>query len=125
MPPTEFDLVWSEEGGSDRDFDRFFAAQANGLVGTADRSGMYVNFARRSGGSPVHLTTTSKGFGRSDASMDVSPLSKSRTGTAARVAISLLFSACHAKSSPTVPLVVPHTASQEHHLSCDLTAILR
>lgn len=43
MPRTEFGLVWSEEGGFDGDFDRFFASQVNGLVLAADPSRVYVN----------------------------------------------------------------------------------
>ena len=49
----QFDLVWAEPGGFDGDFDRFFRGQVNGLVGAADPNGIYMNFARRSGGSPV------------------------------------------------------------------------
>ena len=49
----QFDLVWAEPGGFDGDFDRFFRGQMNGLVGAADPNGIYMNFARRSGGSPV------------------------------------------------------------------------
>ncbi|EYR62717.1 hypothetical protein N866_05735 [Actinotalea ferrariae CF5-4] len=33
----QLDLVWSDEGGFDGDFDRFFSGQLNGLVGAADR----------------------------------------------------------------------------------------
>jgi hypothetical protein len=51
----QFDLVWTEEGGSDGDFDRFFAAQVNGLAGAADPRCVCVNLARRSGGSPVRI----------------------------------------------------------------------
>lgn len=41
--------------GFDGDFDRFFDGQVNGLVGAADPGGVYVNLARRSGGSPVRI----------------------------------------------------------------------
>ena len=51
----QFDLVWTEEGGFDGDFDRFFAAQVNGLAGAADPRCVCVNLARRSGGSPVRI----------------------------------------------------------------------
>ena len=51
----QFDLGWSPEAGFDGDFDRFFAGQVNGLVGAADPGGVYVNLARRSGGSPVKI----------------------------------------------------------------------
>ncbi len=51
----QFDLVWTEDGGFDGDFDRFFAGQVNGLVGASDPDRVYVNLARRSGGSPVRI----------------------------------------------------------------------
>lgn len=51
----QFDLVWTEESGSDGDFDRFFAGQANGLAGAADPRCVCVNLARRSGGSPIRI----------------------------------------------------------------------
>jgi hypothetical protein len=51
----QFDLTWNEEGGFDGEFERYFAGQANGLVGAADPSGVYLNLARRSGGSPVRV----------------------------------------------------------------------
>jgi hypothetical protein len=51
----QFDLVWAEAGGFDGDFDRAFAGQINGLVGAADPDGMYINLARRSGGSPLRI----------------------------------------------------------------------
>ncbi len=48
----QFDLVWSDDAvGFDGDFDRFFHGQNNGLVGAADGEGVYLNLARRSGGS--------------------------------------------------------------------------
>ncbi len=51
----QFDIVWSESGGFDGDFDRFFAGQVNGLVGAASGEGIYLNLARRSGGSSVRI----------------------------------------------------------------------
>lgn len=51
----QFDLVWTETGGFDGNFDRFFAGQVNGMVGASDPDGVYVNLARRSGGSPVRI----------------------------------------------------------------------
>ncbi len=51
----QFDLVWADTGGFDGDVDRFFEGQVNGLVGSADSSGVYVNLARRSGGSSLRI----------------------------------------------------------------------
>ena len=51
----QFDLVWGQGGGFDGTWDRFFRGQENGLVGAADPSGVYLNLARRSGGSRVRL----------------------------------------------------------------------
>lgn len=52
----QFDLTWDVESvGFDGDVDRFFAGQLNGLVGAADPGGLYVNLARRSGGSKVTI----------------------------------------------------------------------
>jgi hypothetical protein len=51
----QFDLGWSPDAGFDGDVDRFFAGQVNGLVGAADVHGVYVNLARRSGGSRVRI----------------------------------------------------------------------
>lgn len=51
----QFDLTWSSGGGFDGDYDRFFAGQENGLVGAADPDGLYLNLARRSGGSRVRI----------------------------------------------------------------------
>lgn len=52
----QFDFVWDEDSfGFDGEFDRFFAGQVNGLVGAANPQGMYVNLARRSGGSHLQL----------------------------------------------------------------------
>jgi hypothetical protein len=51
----QFDLIWSDDVGFDGDFDRFFDGQTNGLVGAADSNGLYIHFARRSGGSKVRI----------------------------------------------------------------------
>lgn len=50
----QFEIGWMGNG-FDGDFDRFFAGQVNGLVGASDPGGLYVNLARRSGGSPVRI----------------------------------------------------------------------
>jgi hypothetical protein len=51
----QFDLVWSEGGGFDGNWDRFFEGQVNGLVGAADAGGVYISLGRRSGGSRVRI----------------------------------------------------------------------
>jgi hypothetical protein len=51
----QFDLVWSDDGGFDGNFDRFFDGQVNGLVGASDPCGIYFVLARRSGGSRVRI----------------------------------------------------------------------
>ncbi len=51
----QFDLVWDPEGGFDGDYDRFFDGQINGLVGAADSGGVYINLAKRFGGSSVQI----------------------------------------------------------------------
>lgn len=51
----QFDLVWSGGIGFDGDWPKHFAGHGNGLVGTAHDSGVYVNLARRSGGSQVRI----------------------------------------------------------------------
>jgi hypothetical protein len=51
----QFDLIWAQGGGFDGNFDSFFAGQVNGLVGASDSDGVYINLARRSGGSPVQI----------------------------------------------------------------------
>ncbi|MCU1589980.1 MAG: hypothetical protein JWP11_1236 [Frankiales bacterium] len=51
----QFDLAWSPAAGFDGDVDRFFSGQVNGLVGAADTHGVYVNLARRAGGSRVQI----------------------------------------------------------------------
>ena len=50
----QFDLTWGGDG-FDGDWDKFFAGQANGLVGAAEGGGLYVNLGRRSGGSRVRV----------------------------------------------------------------------
>lgn len=52
----QFDLLWSADAaGFDGDAARFFTGQVNGLVGAADGRGVYVDLARRSGGSHVKI----------------------------------------------------------------------
>ena len=51
----QFDLTWASDGGFDGNFDRVFHGQVNGLVGAAHPGGVYLHFARRSGGSPVQI----------------------------------------------------------------------
>lgn len=51
----QFDLLWGDDHGFDGDFDRNFAGQVNGLVGAASGQRLYINLARRSGGSPVRI----------------------------------------------------------------------
>lgn len=51
----QFDLVWGPNGGFDGNFEHFFSGQVNGLVGASEPDGVYVNIARRSGGSPVRI----------------------------------------------------------------------
>ncbi|GAB3624000.1 hypothetical protein GCM10027418_20840 [Mariniluteicoccus endophyticus] len=51
----QLDLRWTWDGVFDGDWDRSFAGQVNGLVGAANPHGMYVNLARRSGGSGVRI----------------------------------------------------------------------
>lgn len=63
----QFDLGWAEDFGFDGDFDRFFAGQLNGLVGAADRSGVYLHFARQFGGSPVRCELLDAAPGAPDA----------------------------------------------------------
>jgi hypothetical protein len=52
----QFDLVWTDDLGFDGDWDRSFGGQVNGLVGAAHGNGVYVNLARRSGGSQVRVS---------------------------------------------------------------------
>ena len=51
----QFDLVWGEGIGFDGDIEKFFRGQINGLVGASDPGGVYINLARRSGGSRVRI----------------------------------------------------------------------
>ena len=51
----QFDLTWDQGEGFDGESDKFFAGQANGLVGAATSGGLYINLARRSGGSSVRI----------------------------------------------------------------------
>jgi hypothetical protein len=67
----QLDLVWTDTGGFDGDFDRFFNGQVNGLVGAADTSGVYLNLARRSGGSPVRIVLRDGPAELDDAFQDV------------------------------------------------------
>lgn len=50
----QFDLVWGDGNGFEGDWEPFFAGQVNGLVGSGPE-GVYVNLARRSGGSHVTI----------------------------------------------------------------------
>jgi hypothetical protein len=51
----QFDLSWDGGIGFDGNFDRVFDGQVNGLVGAAHPGGVYLNLARRSGGSPMRI----------------------------------------------------------------------
>ena len=51
----QLDLSWGEDGYFDGDFDRSYKWQVNGLVGAAHPTGVHINLARRSGGSPVRM----------------------------------------------------------------------
>lgn len=52
----QLDLLWADDYvGFDGNVDRFFAGQVNGLVGAASGAGLYLNLARRSGGSSVRI----------------------------------------------------------------------
>ena len=51
----QFDLVWGDGEGFEGDFDQFFDGQINGVAGAASGQGLYLNLARRSGGSPVRI----------------------------------------------------------------------
>jgi hypothetical protein len=53
--------VWTARAGFDGDADRFFGGQENGLVGAAAPTGVYLNLARRSGGSRLRITTHDAG----------------------------------------------------------------
>lgn len=54
-PRAQLDISWTGDTGFDGDFDKFFAGQINGLVGAAAGDGLYLNLARRSGGSAVRI----------------------------------------------------------------------
>jgi hypothetical protein len=66
----QFDLVWGEDGFFDGDFDRSYQGQINGLVGAANRQGVHVNLARRSGGSPVRIVLLDAPPGSDDRQWD-------------------------------------------------------
>ena len=51
----QFELVWRDGFGFDGDVDKVFDGQVNGLAGAASADGLYLNLARRSGGSPVQI----------------------------------------------------------------------
>ena len=51
----QLDLAWGDSVGFDGDFRRYFTGQTNGLVGAAAGDGVYLNLARRWGGSPVRI----------------------------------------------------------------------
>ena len=56
----QFDLTWgADDVGFDGDVDRFFAGQVNGVAGAAVGDGLYINLARRSGGSQVTISLCS------------------------------------------------------------------
>jgi hypothetical protein len=50
-----FELLWNDGRGFDGRFELHFAGQVNGLVGAASGQNLYVNLARRSGGSSVRI----------------------------------------------------------------------
>ncbi len=50
----QFDLLWAGYG-FDGIVERFFDGQVNGLVGASNPDGVYINLARRSGGSDVRI----------------------------------------------------------------------
>lgn len=62
----QFDLSWNEDGVFDGDFDRSFQGQVNGLAGAANPNGVYVNLARRSGGSPIRMVLLDAAPGSDD-----------------------------------------------------------
>ena len=51
----QFDVIWDDGFGFDGDMDKCFRDQVNGLVGAASPTGVYLNLARRSGGSMVRI----------------------------------------------------------------------
>jgi len=66
----QFDLGWDVPFGFDGNFDRFFAGQLNGLVGAADSNGVYLNLARRSGGSRVLIELLEHAAGSASATWE-------------------------------------------------------
>lgn len=50
-----FDLVWADGGGFDGSANKVFRGQVNGFVGAADPRGLFLNLARKSGGSHVRI----------------------------------------------------------------------
>ena len=66
----QFDLIWADGAGFDGDLDRFFRGQDNGLVGAADPGGVFLNLARRSGGSPVRIVLVDTAPGKPDPSWE-------------------------------------------------------
>jgi len=60
----QFDLIWAYGAGFDGDSDRFFRGQDNGLVAAADPGGVYLNLARRSGGSHVRIVVVDTALGK-------------------------------------------------------------
>ena len=62
----QLDLLWGDGVGFDGDFDRSFAGQVNGLAGAASGDGLYLNLARRSGGSSVRIALEDKAPGPPD-----------------------------------------------------------
>ncbi len=66
----QFDLGWGGDFGFDGDADKYFAGQVNGLVGAAHPGGVYLHFARRSGGSPVRIVLCTADPGPAEASWE-------------------------------------------------------
>jgi len=51
----QLDLVWKDDLDDEDHLDKAFRGQVNGLVGAGHPNRVYVNLARRSGGSPVRV----------------------------------------------------------------------
>lgn len=66
----QLDLIWANGAGFDGDLERFFRGQDNGLVGASDPDGVYLNLARRSGGSPVRIVLVGTAPGKPDPSWE-------------------------------------------------------
>lgn len=66
----QLDLIWADSAGFDGDLDRFFRGQDHGLVGAAHPAGVYLNLARRSGGSPVRIVLVDTAPGKPDPSWE-------------------------------------------------------